>query len=1004
MPLTYLPIGFFFTFTLPFNLNMKRLLFILLYFSFTSTAQNSVSFVNGYSTNEYVPAGLLEAVAFTNTRMQEITGQENVSCSGMPLPYGIMGVFENGAGYFRENGALIAQLSGISIAQQKASVTSQIFAYSIAFNVLMQQQVTDISQKNDPTKIYSVLEQLSEISDSGIVNLYARDAQIYEILRFMNSSDKAQLYQFPVHNFNLVTVFGADNYKVLSAKRVALTSTEIVTDKNEAYTISVTKSAQYGPAIWNPAPSCNFSSRNGTAVSAITIHTIQGSYAGAISWSQNCSSSVSFHYVVRSSDGQITQMVLEENKGWHVGSENPYTIGYEHEGYVDNPVWYTEAMYNNSADLSRDIITSGYGISGLRTYFGASSASTQLLGSCIRIKGHQHYANQTHTDPGINWNWEKYYRLINNAPSTTTITSTTGNFYDSGGSAGNYQDDERLLWLLAPTNASSITINFTGFSLENNYDYLFIYDGNSINAPLIGTYTSTNSPGTITSSGSSLFFEFRSDCGTVASGWAANWTSVVPNTIPPTTLVENLNDWKTADWTANFTDGAVGAVDQKYYLAGTQPSGFSGWKANTNLGFLNEDFQDNANDWTQHTDVWNVTSNAFVNTDVNLSNTNTHIVLQQDNQFSYLYHWKQNITSIGANQRAGLHFFCDDPTLPNRGNSYFVYFRNSNNKAEIYEVVNDVFTMQTADNCVVNTNEIYDYKVTFDPQTGWIRVFVNGSLTTEWQDPTPLTSGNSISLRTGNCNVEYDNIRVYKSRNNNAPVSVGLTGAFYNQSTNSIETGLVRSLVLDDTDLWSAENYALYKVDWTAPIIDVLSDGSMLDIDTTYLSTLDGNWTAYDLHSGVTEYEVALGTTALATDIQAWTSNGLSTIHSHILSNPIFDQVYYISVRAKNGADLVQESSTDGQRYVEEPSSASLVEELLKNIQVYPNPTTDYLTFKNIPFDVAIFLYSMDGKLIFQEQEINNTVVKLPEMANGFYNLVISKGNQVIVKKVEIVR
>lgn len=983
---------------------MKRLIFILLYFSFTSTAQNTVSFVNGYSTNEYVPAGLLEAVAFTNTRMQEIKGQENVSCSGMPLPYGIMGVFENGEGYFKENGVLIAQLSGISIAQQKASVASQISAYSIAFNVLMQQQVTHISQKNNPSKIYTVLEQLSEISDSGIVNLYARDAQIFEILRFMNSSDKAQFYQFPVHNFNLVTVFGADNYKVLSAKRVALTSTEIVTDKNEAYTISTTKSAQYGPAIWNPAPSCNFSSRNGTAVSAITIHTIQGSYAGAISWSQNCSSSVSFHYVIRSSDGQVTQMVLEENKGWHVGSENPYTIGYEHEGYVDNAAWYTEAMYNSSADLSRDIIASGYGINGLRTYFGAASASTQLLGSCIRIKGHQHYANQSHTDPGINWNWEKYYRLINNAPSTTTITSTTGNFYDSGGSAGNYQDDERLLWLFEPTGASSITMNFTGFSLENNYDYLFIYDGNSINAPLIGTYTSTNSPGTITSSGSSLFFEFRSDCGTVASGWAANWTSVIPNTIPPTTAIEITTDWKTADWIANFTDGAVGTIDQKYYLAGSKPSGYAGWKANTTLGFLNEDFQDNAADWTQQSDVWNMASDVFVNTDVNLSNTNAHITLYQDNQSSYLYHWKQNIISIGTNQRAGLHFFCSDPTLPNRGNSYFVYFRNSNNKAEIYKVVNDVFTMQTADNCVVNTNEIYDYKVTFDSQTGWIRVFVNGLLTTEWQDPTPLTSGNSISLRTGNCTVEYDNIRVYKSRNVSASVTVGPNGAFYNQSDNSSEVGLIRSFVLDDSDLWSAEDYKLYKVDWTVPIIDVIYDGILNDIDTTFNSTLEGNWLASDTHSGIVEYDVALGTTPMGTDIQDWTSYGMATVLSHVLANPIFDQVYYISVRAKNGADLVNEMSSDGQRLVEEPSSASLDENLLNGIIVYPNPTSDYLQFENMPFEASIFLYSKDGKLLIKEQIGNEKSIQLPEMANGSYNLVISKGNQVIVKKIEVIR
>ena len=66
--------------------------------------------------------------------------------------------------------------------------------------------------------------------------------------------------------------------------------------------------------------------------------------------------------MVRSSDGQVTQMVLEAKKAWHVASENPYTIGYEHEGYVSNAAWYTQALYVGSANLSKDIINSSYGI------------------------------------------------------------------------------------------------------------------------------------------------------------------------------------------------------------------------------------------------------------------------------------------------------------------------------------------------------------------------------------------------------------------------------------------------------------------------------------------------------------------------------------------------------------------------------------------------------------------------------------------------------------------
>jgi N-acetyl-anhydromuramyl-L-alanine amidase AmpD len=980
---------------------MKRLLYIFLFTAFSCFGQYETAFQSAYSAHPTIPKGILEAVAYTNTHIRNISFEDQVSCSGMPLPYGVMGVFDDGADYFLENGQTIATLSGFSVEAQKLSVETQILGYASAFDVLF--HLPENASTNLGEQLHFTLLDLSEIPDSGLVNHFAREIQSYEILNFLLDNEMANRFGFSTYQFNLQSIFGLQNLNILSAKTIRISETGIQNEQQESYVVQQNKSTQYGPAIWNPAPSCNISSRAGTPVSAITIHTIQGSYAGAISWSQNCASSVSYHYVVRSSDGQITQMVDETDKAWHVGSENPYTIGYEHEGYVNDPSWYTQAMYEASADLSRDIVNSGYGIPALRTYYGLATVGTNLIGGCTKIKGHQHYPNQTHTDPGINWDWEKYYRLINNTPTITTLTTTSGAFYDTGGNGANYSDDERNLWLFQPNNATSITLNFTSFSTELNYDYMFIYDGNSIDAPLIGQYSGTTSPGIITSTGGSILVEFRSDCGTTAAGWAVNWTSVVPNTVPPTTSIANLNDWKTADWNVSFTDNAVTSVSEKYFLAGAKPSGYSGWKANTTLGFLNEDFQDNATDWVAQTDSWNIVNSAFINTDIALSNTNASISLVQNNLSDYLYHWKQTITSTGANQRAGLHFFCDDATLPNRGNSYFVYFRNSTNKAEIYEVVNDVFTMQTVVNCTVNTNEQYDYKVTYSPTSGWIRVFVNDVIVCEWQDPTPLTSGNAVSLRTGNCLVEYDNVRVYQSRSGNETISVGPTSAFFAQSENNSNAGLVRSFVLDTDDLWSDEAYELYKVDWTAPTIQSVNDGNSTDIDTTYLTTLEGNWLVEDLHSGVSQIDVAIGTTPNGTDVLNWTVNATNAI-SHVLASPIYDQLYFISVRATNGANLQESLTSNGQRLLEEPSSANIIENLLENCVIYPNPTSDVLFVNNLSMAVDLEIYSMDGKRIIKVNNYTSGPIQLPEVSNGFYQLIIKKDSVFKVIKIEVIR
>jgi hypothetical protein len=76
----------------------------------------------------------------------------------------------------------------------------------------------------------------------------------------------------------------------------------------------------YTGAIWKAASSSNYSSgRSGYSVKYVVIHDVEGSYSGAISWFQNSAAQASAHYVIRSSDGQITQMVDESNTAWHDG-------------------------------------------------------------------------------------------------------------------------------------------------------------------------------------------------------------------------------------------------------------------------------------------------------------------------------------------------------------------------------------------------------------------------------------------------------------------------------------------------------------------------------------------------------------------------------------------------------------------------------------------------------------------------------------------------------------
>jgi len=105
-------------------------------------------------------------------------------------------------------------------------------------------------------------------------------------------------------------------------------------------------------------------------------------------------------------------------------------------------------------------------------------------------------------------------------------------FTDSGGQTGNYGDNETVIKTFYPTTGNSLTMTFTEFSLEQGYDFMYVYNGPSTSSPLFsngdaltgnalpGTFTSTHSSGAIT-------VRFVSDPAENHSGWKANFSCAV---------------------------------------------------------------------------------------------------------------------------------------------------------------------------------------------------------------------------------------------------------------------------------------------------------------------------------------------------------------------------------------------------------------------------------------------------------------------------------------------
>lgn len=108
----------------------------------------------------------------------------------------------------------------------------------------------------------------------------------------------------------------------------------------------------------------------------------------------------------------------------------------------------------------------------------------------------------------------------------TNLTAPTGSFSDGSGSS-NYLNNVNCSWLINPSGVSSITLRFNNFNTESINDVVNVYDGNDDSYPLLGTFSGSTIPGSITSTGSTMFVKFTTNATVTAAGWDASYTSTI---------------------------------------------------------------------------------------------------------------------------------------------------------------------------------------------------------------------------------------------------------------------------------------------------------------------------------------------------------------------------------------------------------------------------------------------------------------------------------------------
>ena len=151
---------------------------------------------------------------------------------------------------------------------------------------------------------------------------------------------------------------------------------------------------------------------------------------------------------------------------------------------------------------------------------------------------------------GFSSNWVGPFSFT----TTTAPPICGGNFVDAAGPTTNYANNSDSTVTICPTvTGDLVTVTFTSFNTEANWDGLYVFDGNTIASPqiastngagnvpggLAGSFWGTTIPGPFTSSASNgcLTFRFRSDGLFNFAGWIANVTCAPTPTCPKPTAV-----------------------------------------------------------------------------------------------------------------------------------------------------------------------------------------------------------------------------------------------------------------------------------------------------------------------------------------------------------------------------------------------------------------------------------------------------------------------------------
>lgn len=317
-----------------------------------------------------VPVDVLKALAYTETRF--VAAQGEVEFDGQPEPWGVFGMRGDELEW-------ASQLSGYDVETVKTDFEAQVHTAAALLSHYADAVGIDPALRPEPMVWGPAIAKYGQL-DEEFQAIFAQD-----VLRTIKSG---------------LAVPTEDGYTLVIGRH----------GEEEGEIGTSGQAIRDASTVWKASP--NYNSRGGRSPRFVVIHTCEGTYAGCVSWLRNSSAGVSAHYVVNDNGSEISNLVAEENRAWHIGaryrsrlnsgymtelegqSSNTYSVGIEHAGRASQPRW-NSGLIDASANLVRGI-----------------ADRHNIPKDRYHIVAHGQLQPESRVDPGPNWPWTEYLAKI----------------------------------------------------------------------------------------------------------------------------------------------------------------------------------------------------------------------------------------------------------------------------------------------------------------------------------------------------------------------------------------------------------------------------------------------------------------------------------------------------------------------------------------------------------------------------------------------------------------